>query len=56
MTRDESTPQAPPRRPYNPPAVRQVKLRPEDAVLAACKIPGQGCVPPGQPGGARPGS
>jgi hypothetical protein len=30
-----------PKKPYTKPEVKQVQLRPEEAVLAVCKLPGQ---------------
>lgn len=35
-------PPAPARRPYEPPAVERVALRPEEAVLGACKTGSSG--------------
>lgn len=55
MTR--TTKKTAPRRPYRRPTVERIRLRPEDAVLSACKNPGWGgCSKPGQPGGRTPGS
>lgn len=38
----EPVPEPPdPRRPYRKPVIRKIALRPEDAVLGACKSPSQ---------------
>jgi len=44
------------KKPYKKPEIRKVELKPEEAALTACKNPGGGCLPPGQPGGRLPGS
>lgn len=42
---------------YEKPEVKKVPLKPEEAVLTACKNPMPStCTPPGQPGGRLPGS
>ena len=45
MSRNPTTRTAPPRRPYEPPSLRRVRLVPDEAVLASCKsnnVPGPG--------------
>jgi hypothetical protein len=40
MKKSEAPDAKPPKKPYSKPEVKQVELRPEEAVLGACKVSG----------------
>ncbi|MCL4474763.1 MAG: hypothetical protein M1508_00850 [Nitrospirae bacterium] len=44
------------KKPYKKPEIKKVQLKPEEAVLTACKTRPQGCPRPWEPGGRTGGS